>query len=152
MTQCGAADDAEPSSQPDAARPRAGRPRDGRLDRAILEVTERLLMTEGYDDLTIEAVAEQAGVSRPTVYRRWPDKAHLVLAAVASHAGGRSIEETAHSGAIWTRSCVRTRSCSTRRSSAELSLRSSCDCRAMHRLLTRASGTSSSCTSNRSSP
>lgn len=73
-------DDADPAH----TRPRAGRPRDPRVDRAILEVTEELLTSEGYDALTIEAVAERAGVSRPTVYRRWPDKAHLVLAAVAA--------------------------------------------------------------------
>lgn len=36
---------------------------------------------EGYDGLSMEAVATRAGVGKPTVYRRWPTRAHLLFAA-----------------------------------------------------------------------
>jgi AcrR family transcriptional regulator len=62
---------------------RPGRPRDPATDDAILRSVEQLLARDGYDALTIEAVARRAGVGRPTIYRRWPDKAHLVLAALS---------------------------------------------------------------------
>lgn len=40
-----------------------------------------LLTREGYDLVSIDAIAKEAGVSRPTVYRRWPSKAHVVFEA-----------------------------------------------------------------------
>jgi AcrR family transcriptional regulator len=47
----------------------------------LLEVTLRLLQEHGYDRLTVDAVAAAAHASKATVYRRWPSKAELVLAA-----------------------------------------------------------------------
>jgi AcrR family transcriptional regulator len=47
----------------------------------LLEVTLRLLQQHGYDGLTVDAVAATAKASKATVYRRWPSKAELVLAA-----------------------------------------------------------------------
>ncbi|MFW3115334.1 regulatory protein [Mycobacterium haemophilum DSM 44634] len=47
----------------------------------FLEVTLRLLQQHGYDRLTVDAVAATARASKATVYRRWPSKAELVLAA-----------------------------------------------------------------------
>jgi AcrR family transcriptional regulator len=47
----------------------------------LLEVTLRLLQQQGYDGLTLDAVAATARASKATVYRRWPTKAELVLAA-----------------------------------------------------------------------
>jgi AcrR family transcriptional regulator len=47
----------------------------------FLEVTLRLLQQHGYDGLTVDAVASAARASKATVYRRWPSKAELVLAA-----------------------------------------------------------------------
>ncbi len=66
-----------------AAEPsRAGRKRDHSRDRVILEATLLVLAHAGYDGLTIDKVAARAGAARATVYRRWPTKAELVLAAV----------------------------------------------------------------------
>jgi AcrR family transcriptional regulator len=59
-----------------------GRPRDARRDEAILEATLEILLTDGYGSLTIEGVAARAGVGRPTIYRRWPSKPALVVAAL----------------------------------------------------------------------
>ncbi|MCV7165714.1 TetR/AcrR family transcriptional regulator [Mycobacterium stomatepiae] len=47
----------------------------------LLAVTLQLLQEHGYDQLTIDAVASAAHASKATVYRRWPSKAELVLAA-----------------------------------------------------------------------
>jgi AcrR family transcriptional regulator len=41
----------------------------------------QLLQQHGYDRLTLDAVATTARASKATVYRRWPTKAELVLAA-----------------------------------------------------------------------
>lgn len=47
----------------------------------LLAVTLQLLQEHGYDGLTVDAVATAARASKATVYRRWPSKAELVLAA-----------------------------------------------------------------------
>jgi len=54
---------------------------------AILRATLELLAESGYDQLTIDAVAERARCSKATIYRRWPGKAALVITAVRRHAG-----------------------------------------------------------------
>ena len=59
-----------------------GRPRDASRDEAILTATFALLRRRGYQGLTIEGVASEAGVGRPTIYRRWPSKPALVVAAL----------------------------------------------------------------------
>jgi AcrR family transcriptional regulator len=60
-----------------AAEPSAWSPRETEL----LAVTLQLLQEHGYDRLTLDAVAAAAHASKATVYRRWPSKAELVLAA-----------------------------------------------------------------------
>jgi AcrR family transcriptional regulator len=47
----------------------------------LLDVTLQLLQEHGYERLTLDAVAATARASKATVYRRWPSKAELVLAA-----------------------------------------------------------------------
>jgi len=61
-----------------------GRPRDASRDAVILEATLAVLKSVGYDRLTIDAVASRARASKATVYRRWPNKAALVVDAMAS--------------------------------------------------------------------
>lgn len=51
-------------------------------DSELLAVTLRLLQEKGYEGLTVDEVAATARASKATVYRRWPTKAELVLAAV----------------------------------------------------------------------
>ena len=46
-----------------------------------MAATRRLLVRDGYDQVSIDSIAREAGVSRPTVYRRWPSKAHVVFDA-----------------------------------------------------------------------
>jgi AcrR family transcriptional regulator len=59
-----------------------GRPRDPRIDGAVLRATVELLGESGYPGLSVSAIAERAGTSKPAIYRRWPSKAHLVHEAV----------------------------------------------------------------------
>jgi Transcriptional regulator len=56
-------------------------------EEAILLAALSLLSEVGYDQLTIEAIAERAHASKATIYRRWPGKAGLVAAAVRRYAG-----------------------------------------------------------------
>lgn len=60
-----------------------GRPRSEQARLAILRSTLKLLADKGFSDLTIESVAEHAGVGKATVYRWWPDKAALIADAFA---------------------------------------------------------------------
>lgn len=66
---------------------KVGRPRDEGLTRRILASTSELLERSGYAELTVEAVARHAGVSRSTVYKRWPTLPHLVLDATEQRRG-----------------------------------------------------------------
>jgi AcrR family transcriptional regulator len=66
------------------AGPARGRPRDPGLERAILAATFEQLIEVGYAALSIEAVAAAAGVGKTTIYRRWPAKRDLVVAALGT--------------------------------------------------------------------
>src|SRR5436190_24255842 len=65
-----------------APKRRPGGRMDPEADRLILEAAKRLLHEQGYDRLTMDAVASLAGVARTTIYRRYRDKAELVSAAI----------------------------------------------------------------------
>ncbi|MFL6023804.1 MAG: helix-turn-helix domain-containing protein [Marmoricola sp.] len=65
-------------AQTEALEQTAGRPRDARIDEAVLAATRELLLEVGYADLTLTAIADRAGTTRPALYRRWPSLAHLV--------------------------------------------------------------------------
>ncbi len=62
-----------------------GRPRSEQARQAILRSTLKLLQHTGFPDLTIEAIAADAGVGKATVYRWWPNKGALVVDAFASN-------------------------------------------------------------------
>lgn len=57
----------------------AGRPRSQEADTAILAAALDLLIEVGAEQTSIEQVARRAGVTRATVYRRYPDKTALLL-------------------------------------------------------------------------
>ncbi|MEU6184631.1 TetR/AcrR family transcriptional regulator [Nocardia sp. NPDC047038] len=60
-----------------------GRPRSEETRRAILRAALELCERDGYQDLTIKAIADAAGAGRQTVYRWWPDKAAVLMEALA---------------------------------------------------------------------
>jgi AcrR family transcriptional regulator len=58
-----------------------GRPRSDEAHQRILGAAYELVNEVGFNDLTIEAIATRAEVGKPTIYRRWSSKAHLVMDA-----------------------------------------------------------------------
>jgi len=76
--------------------PGRGRPRDPRRREAILRASIELVAEVGYDRMTVEALATRAGVSKPTIYRRWPGgKKEIILDAIRSrHADADTLEDT----------------------------------------------------------
>lgn len=59
---------------------------------AILDSALELMAATGYDRLTIDAVAARAGASKATIYRRWPGKPELVMAALSRHGTAAAAE------------------------------------------------------------
>ena len=70
-----------------------GRPRRSETDASIRDATRRLLVADGYGDLTIEGVARLAGVGKPTIYRRHPTKAAMVADALGAEDPPRTERE-----------------------------------------------------------
>lgn len=66
------------------ARPRNPRGQGERLREELLQATERLLEQVGSEDaLSLRAVAREAGIAAPSIYRHFPDKTALVWATLA---------------------------------------------------------------------
>jgi len=76
--------------QPDPTAPsrrtrRPGRRRDESRDEAILDAARELLVERGYENMTMDAVAERAGAGKATLYRRWSSKTQLTVDAITCH-------------------------------------------------------------------
>lgn len=69
-------------------RARVGRKRDAARDGVILDAALTVLAEQGYDGMTIDMVAAEAGMARATVYRRWASKADLMVEAVSRMSQG----------------------------------------------------------------
>ena len=74
---------------------RPGRPRSERARQAILQAAADMLLDEGMARVSMDAVAERAGVSKATIYRWWPSKERLALEALVEWTGtGSSPRDT----------------------------------------------------------
>jgi AcrR family transcriptional regulator len=73
---------ADATAAPDAKRP--GRPRSERADQAILDAALDAFAELGAEGVSCEGIAARAGVGKATVYRRWPGKEDLLIAALAA--------------------------------------------------------------------
>ena len=71
--------DTEHQSVPSVSR---GRPRSTKVHRSILEATLALLAEVGVERLSIEMVAQRAGVGKSSIYRRWSSKEALIVDAL----------------------------------------------------------------------
>lgn len=86
-------------SGPRNPRRRLGRPRSMESEQAIIDATMELIREGGFVGLTLAKVAKRAKASKATIYRRWPTKEHLVVAAVSRfpqlvpHEKGNLVEE-----------------------------------------------------------
>ena len=58
-----------------------GRPRSAEADESILRAALELCAEQGFESATVEAVAARAGVGKATVYRRYPNRIGLAVAA-----------------------------------------------------------------------
>jgi AcrR family transcriptional regulator len=83
---------------PRVARPHTGRRRNAAARDAILDVTFELLRVRGVTGLTIDAIAEAAGVGRQTIYRWWPSKGAVAAEAMAR--GARVIVPPRDTGSL----------------------------------------------------
>ena len=83
---------AEPGSSDTGRRP--GRPRSANVHSAILDAAVTLFVKKGFEGMSVEAVAAEAGVGKTTIYRRWRSKEELVVDAVAERFAEPSAPDT----------------------------------------------------------
>jgi AcrR family transcriptional regulator len=69
-----------------------GRPRSEEAHQAILDATLELLVEVGFSALTVEGVAQRAGVGKATIYRRWASKLPLVVEAFGRLPGFEEVD------------------------------------------------------------
>jgi AcrR family transcriptional regulator len=74
-----------------AGRPR-GRPRSGDVDSALLEAAAAEFEERGYHAMSMESIAARAGVSKVSLYRRWPSK-EAVAAELLGRMGEAGVPE-----------------------------------------------------------
>lgn len=56
-----------------------GRPRSEETRKSILSAAYELLLENGFQNVTVDGIAERSGVSKATIYKWWPNKAAVVL-------------------------------------------------------------------------
>lgn len=69
--------------------PKRGRPRNLATQQSILSASYELLLELGFGQVTVEKIAERAGVSKATIYKWWPNKAAVVMDGYLSAASAR---------------------------------------------------------------
>jgi AcrR family transcriptional regulator len=68
------------NSESEPRRASTGARRNPQSEEAILAAARALLAEKGYAGFSIDEVARRAGAGKPTIYRRWPNKAELIVA------------------------------------------------------------------------
>jgi AcrR family transcriptional regulator len=58
-----------------------GRPRDEEVRRRILDSAAQLLEVRCIDEITVDAIAEESGAGKATIYRWWPNKVAVLIEA-----------------------------------------------------------------------
>jgi AcrR family transcriptional regulator len=66
----------------------AGRTRDASIDSRVITVAGRHLAEQGFEAMSVAAVAREAGTTRQAIYRRWPTKTALATAVVGGLSQG----------------------------------------------------------------
>jgi rhodanese-related sulfurtransferase/AcrR family transcriptional regulator len=83
-----------------AAPVRRGRPRSEKARQAIVEAAVDLLLGRGLGAVSMDAVAERAGVSKATIYRWWPSKETLALDALYHEWEAAAVHPPAPGGSL----------------------------------------------------
>ncbi len=60
---------------------KGGRPRSEQLHQAMLKAALDLVLKVGFRAVSIEGIAAKTGVGKTTLYRRWPNKAAVIMEA-----------------------------------------------------------------------
>jgi AcrR family transcriptional regulator len=84
MTPGGSGANGRRSAAKGGRQARRGRPRDDAFDGRIQEAALDELAARGISQFSVSAVARRAGVSKGSIYLRWPDREQLMLGAVGS--------------------------------------------------------------------
>lgn len=75
---------------------RPGRPRNDDLDRRVLQTTWEQVQKVGFRATSMESISAQSGVVKASIYRRWPNKAAVVMDAFMEEIGrGTAFPESA---------------------------------------------------------
>ncbi|WP_033340906.1 TetR/AcrR family transcriptional regulator [Catenuloplanes japonicus] len=74
--------------------PPTGRPRDPVLEQAILNATVEVVARSGFAAAKLEDIAKRAGTGKAAIYRRWPSKTALVVAAAENLQSPVAIPDT----------------------------------------------------------
>jgi len=73
---------------------KARRRRGATLEAALLEAAWDELMAVGYASLTMDGVAARAQANKTVIYRRWPSRSELVMAALRHHKASVEVPDT----------------------------------------------------------
>jgi AcrR family transcriptional regulator len=71
--------------------PRGGRPRSKTIHQTILATAFELVLQAGFRSVSIESIAAKAGVGKTTIYRRWPNKAAVIMDAFTGKVGSGTL-------------------------------------------------------------
>lgn len=85
-------------SPPPAPTRGRGRPRKPETDATIVATGRRLLREGGIEALTFDSIAQATGITRATIYRRWPTKAHLLSNIANEDENVQFVDVTEHEG------------------------------------------------------
>ncbi|MEW9700959.1 TetR/AcrR family transcriptional regulator [Paenibacillus sp. SI8] len=71
-----------------------GRPRSEQTDQAILQAARELMLECGVQSFSMDTLAARAGVSKPTIYRRWSNKEDLLSDTIGQASDQTVIPDT----------------------------------------------------------
>ena len=72
-----------------------GQKRGEQVRQLILETTIDLVFEAGFRSVSVESIAARSGVAKTTIYRRWPNKAAVVMDAFMMRVGSGTLFPTA---------------------------------------------------------
>ena len=61
---------------------KSSRPRGAQIEESILDAVDRLLARDGYQQMTMDDLAQEAGLTKGVIYLHFPGKADVILAHI----------------------------------------------------------------------
>jgi AcrR family transcriptional regulator len=84
-----------PRREPTVNQETAGQKRGEQVRELILETAIDLVFEAGFRSVSVESIAARSGVAKTTIYRRWPNKAAVVMDAFMARVGSGTLFPTA---------------------------------------------------------